>query len=108
MGKQLLLASLNQYSNCRLTIYTLNRPFDASLRRIPVHVSDSLTRENAAESYTPNVPLPQPALIVALTGLASQRDQDAARAAGADHFFTKPLKLSRLRELLVEWGIGVK
>lgn len=50
--------------------------------------------------------LPPPALIVALTGLASQRDQDAARAAGADHFLAKPLKLSRLRELLADWGIG--
>jgi len=54
---------------------------------------------------SPNAPLPPSALIVALTGLASQRDQDAARAAGADHFLTKPLKLSRLRELLADWGI---
>jgi len=54
-----------------------------------------------------HVPPPSPALIVALTGLASQRDHDAARAAGADHFLTKPLKLSRLRQLLVEWGITV-
>ena len=47
---------------------------------------------------------PTPATIIALTGLASQRDQDAAKEVGMDHFLTKPLKLSRLRELLVEWG----
>jgi len=52
-------------------------------------------------------PKPPPALIVAVTGLASQRDQDAAKAAGADHFCTKPLKLARLKELLVEWGVNV-
>lgn len=52
-------------------------------------------------------PKPAPALIVALTGLASRRDRDAAKAAGADHFCTKPLKLARLKELLVEWGVGV-
>jgi CheY-like chemotaxis protein len=46
-----------------------------------------------------------PAVIVALTGLAAQRDRDAAMAAGADHFVTKPLKFSALRELLVEWGV---
>ncbi|KAG9228378.1 hypothetical protein BJ875DRAFT_446930 [Amylocarpus encephaloides] len=49
---------------------------------------------------------PTPALIVALTGLASQRDHDAALEAGADHFVTKPLKLLRLKELLVEWNIS--
>lgn len=56
----------------------------------------------------PDIPLPKPAVIAALTGLASQRDQEAARAAGADHYLTKPLKFSRLKELLVEWGISVK
>ena len=53
----------------------------------------------------PNSPKPTPALIVAVTGLASQRDRDAAAAAGADHYCTKPLKLARLKELLNEWGI---
>jgi CheY-like chemotaxis protein len=47
----------------------------------------------------------KPALIVAVTGLANQRDHDAARAVGIDHFLSKPLKLSKLRELLGEWGI---
>jgi CheY-like chemotaxis protein len=56
--------------------------------------------ENSSESG--NV---KPALIVALTGLAAQKDQDAARDAGADHFITKPLKLVRLKELMGEWGL---
>lgn len=47
----------------------------------------------------------KPALIVALTSLASQRDQDAAKAAGIDHFLTKPLGFSKLKELMEEWGI---
>jgi CheY-like chemotaxis protein len=53
----------------------------------------------------PNTPLPARALLVALTGQGDQDAQDRAKAAGADHFLTKPLKLSRLKELLVEWGI---
>jgi CheY-like chemotaxis protein len=53
----------------------------------------------------PDTPPPKPALIVALTGLASESDQDAAMAVGIDHFLTKPLKLSRLKELMVEWGV---
>ena len=56
----------------------------------------------------PNLPPPKPALIVALTGLASQRDQDAAREAGADHYITKPMKLSLLKRLLAEWGISAE
>ena len=53
---------------------------------------------------TSGTPPEPPALIVAVTGLASQRDQDTAKAAGIDYFLTKPLKLSRLKELLIEWG----
>jgi CheY-like chemotaxis protein len=46
-----------------------------------------------------------PAIIVALTGLGSQRDREAAMSAGANYFVTKPLKFSNLKELLVEWGL---
>jgi CheY-like chemotaxis protein len=53
----------------------------------------------------PNTPLPARALLVALTGQGDQDAQDRAIAAGPDHFLTKPPKLSRLKELLVEWGI---
>ena len=53
----------------------------------------------------PDTPPSKPALIVALTGLASERDQNAATAVGMNYFLTKPLKLSRLKELMVEWGI---
>lgn len=58
------------------------------------------------EISPPNVPPPKRALIVALTGLASQRDQDTARNAGADHYITKPMKLSKLKELLIEWKVS--
>jgi CheY-like chemotaxis protein len=50
---------------------------------------------------------PKPSVIVALTGLAAQRDRDAAVAAGADHYVMKPLKFSTLKILLVEWGVPI-
>lgn len=49
----------------------------------------------------------KPSTIVALTGLAAQRDRDAAMAAGADHFVMKPLKFSALKGLLTEWEIAI-
>lgn len=48
---------------------------------------------------------PTPAVIVALPGLSSQRDYDAAMKAGANYFVTKPLKFSTLKGLLVEWAL---
>ena len=50
---------------------------------------------------------PKSSVIVALTGLAAQRDRDAAVAAGSDHYVMKPLKFSALKTLLVDWGIPI-
>jgi CheY-like chemotaxis protein len=43
---------------------------------------------------------PAPALIVALTGLASSRDQANAFASGVDLFMTKPVKFKEIGKLL--------
>jgi CheY-like chemotaxis protein len=42
------------------------------------------------------------AYIVALTGLASDRDEDEALAAGVDKFVTKPVQFNKLSSLLKE------
>jgi CheY-like chemotaxis protein len=41
-----------------------------------------------------------PAFIVALTGLASDRDEDEALAAGVDIFVTKPTPFDKISMLL--------
>jgi CheY-like chemotaxis protein len=41
-----------------------------------------------------------PAYIVALTGLASERDENEALAAGVDKFVTKPVQFNQLSRLL--------
>ncbi|KAF2746414.1 hypothetical protein M011DRAFT_478035 [Sporormia fimetaria CBS 119925] len=43
---------------------------------------------------------PKLAYIVALTGLASDRDEDAARRAGVDMFVTKPVQFDKLTDVL--------
>lgn len=43
-----------------------------------------------------------PPVLVAVTGYGQQSDRDKAFAAGFDHFFTKPVDISRLMALLTE------
>lgn len=44
-----------------------------------------------------------PALIIALTGLASGRDQSEAFASGVDMFLTKPVSFKEVGRLLDNW-----
>lgn len=44
-----------------------------------------------------------PALIVALTGLASGRDQTEAFASGVDMYMTKPVSFKEVGQLLDNW-----
>jgi CheY-like chemotaxis protein len=45
----------------------------------------------------------KPAMIVALTGLASAEAQQEAFSSGINLFLTKPVRFAELRELLREW-----
>lgn len=53
-----------------------------------------------------------PALIIALTGLASGRDQAEAFTSGVDLFLTKPVPFKEVGQLLDNWeanrGIGLE
>lgn len=46
-----------------------------------------------------------PALIIALTGLASSRDQSEAFASGIDLFLTKPVSFKEVGRLLDNWEL---
>lgn len=48
----------------------------------------------------------RPALVVALTGLASARDEEEAFRAGVNVFITKPVKFKKLAELFDKWRQG--
>jgi CheY-like chemotaxis protein len=45
----------------------------------------------------------RPAMIVALTGLASAESQQEAFSSGINLFLTKPVRFGDLRKLLGEW-----
>lgn len=56
----------------------------------------SLERENDGDGY-------RPAIIIALTGLSSSRDESEALASGVDLFLTKPVSFKEVSRLLGEW-----
>ena len=47
-----------------------------------------------------------PALVIALTGLASARDQSEAFASGVDLFMTKPVSFKEVGKLLDNWELN--
>jgi CheY-like chemotaxis protein len=46
---------------------------------------------------------PTPAIIIALTGLSSSRDESEALASGIDLFLTKPVSFKGVSKLLDDW-----
>ncbi|KAK5111076.1 hypothetical protein LTR85_012270 [Meristemomyces frigidus] len=54
----------------------------------------------------PSLTSHKPALLVALTGLASANNREEALRSGVDVFVTKPVRLEELGELLARWERG--
>lgn len=59
--------------------------------------------EEARSHNQPNIREHLPALIIALTGLASSRDQTEAFASGVDLFLTKPVSFKEVGRILDNW-----
>jgi CheY-like chemotaxis protein len=64
----------------------------------------SIEKERGFSRLTTEAPIP--AVIVALTGLASDRDEEKAYAAGVDIFITKPVQFESLEHLLKQYEDG--
>ncbi|KAI5204636.1 hypothetical protein E4T38_04634 [Aureobasidium subglaciale] len=74
-------------------------PFDYVLMDLSMPVMDGLTstRNIRAHERANNI---KPAIVIALTGLASASAQQEAFSSGIDTFMTKPVKLKELGKLL--------
>jgi CheY-like chemotaxis protein len=59
--------------------------------------------ERRGTTYAESKPAPTPALIIALTGLASSRDQSEAFTSGVDLFLTKPVAFKEVGKMLDNW-----
>ena len=74
---------------------------EARRARACVYAPNNMTRTN--NPCQNNTPAPSPALIIALTGLASSRDQSEAFTSGVDLFMTKPVSFKEVGRLLDNW-----
>jgi CheY-like chemotaxis protein len=81
----------------------------------PFHTrsSSSSTNSNSPSAFfqstidlhlaAPKLKLNRPALIIALTGFSSQKDQEMAFEAGVDIFMTKPVRFREVGRILEGW-----
>ncbi|EKG17375.1 hypothetical protein MPH_05443 [Macrophomina phaseolina MS6] len=77
----------------------------------PPQLSHGVSTESDSDATTPYTPSGQghqrsQAFVVALTGLASRKDEDKAYRAGVDLVITKPVKFGKLTELFEKWEKG--
>lgn len=62
-----------------------------------------IERERREKARAAGKELPTPALVIALTGLASHRDQTEAFTSGVDLFLTKPVAFKEVGKMLENW-----
>jgi CheY-like chemotaxis protein len=75
---------------------------------MPVMDGFEATRQiRKMESYPDRASTTKDSVIIALTGLASQDDEDAAFDAGVDLFITKPVQFPKLSILLHQYEQGI-
>ena len=82
--------------------------FEATRAIRDVEESRAQNKRNDGPSTTTTTndtrpPSSSPALIIALTGLASSRDQSEAFTSGVDLFMTKPVSFKEVGRLLDNW-----
>lgn len=74
---------------------------------MPVMDGFEATRQiRKMETSLNHTPVDDDLVIIALTGLASQDDEDAAFDAGVDMFITKPVHFPKLSSLLEHYKDG--
>ena len=71
---------------------------DISMPIMSGYEAISLIRKDSRYANTP---------IIAFTAHAMREDQEACRAAGCDEVVTKPLDISRVQEILLQYAVAV-
>ncbi|CZT50117.1 uncharacterized protein RSE6_11049 [Rhynchosporium secalis] len=88
-------------TNCSLS--STNPPFPSALSSQSPNPSAFSPSDLAARLKLPKLQLNSPALIIALTGFSSQKDQEMAFEAGVDIFMTKPVRFREVGKILEGW-----
>ena len=72
----------------------------------PAELNAQLNKQSTRTSTVAQKPN-RPALIIALTGFSSEKDQEMAFEAGLDVFITKPVRFREVGRILEGWMRGV-
>ncbi|KAJ5414921.1 hypothetical protein N7509_000019 [Penicillium cosmopolitanum] len=101
------LSELVSAENGKLAVEAVERMpngFDVIFMDISMPVMNGLEATRAIRALERESDGRQPAIIIALTGLSSSRDESEALASGVDFFLTKPVSFREVSRLLDKWG----
>ncbi|KAL2867044.1 putative sensor histidine kinase/response regulator [Aspergillus lucknowensis] len=106
--KKRQLATLDSAANGKLAVEAVERTpegYDLIFMDISMPVMNGFeaTRAIRAIEKERNSECSTPAIIIALTGLSSSRDESEAIASGIDLFLTKPVSFREVSKLLDDW-----
>jgi CheY-like chemotaxis protein len=104
--KKRQLTVLDAAENGKLAVEAVERMksgYDIIFMDISMPVMNGFEATRAIRSLEKDEDGRKPAIIIALTGLSSSRDESDAMASGVDLFLTKPVSFREVSRLLSEW-----
>lgn len=104
--KKRRLSELVSAENGKLAVEAVERMptgFDIIFMDMSMPVMNGFEATRAIRSLERESEDRRPAIIIALTGLSSSRDESEALASGVDFFLTKPVSFREVSRLLDEW-----
>jgi CheY-like chemotaxis protein len=100
------LTDLASAENGKLAVEAVERMemgFDIIFMDISMPVMNGFEATRAIRAREKENENRRPAVIIALTGLSSSRDESEALSSGVDMFLTKPVSFREVSRLLAEW-----
>ncbi|CAI7578556.1 unnamed protein product [Penicillium glandicola] len=104
--KKRQLTELDAAENGKLAVEAVERMqsgYDIIFMDMSMPVMNGFEATRAIRSLERDTDGRKPAIIIALTGLSSSRDEADAMASGVDLFLTKPVSFKEVSRLLQEW-----
>lgn len=85
-----------------------DQPYEIVFMDVSMPVMNGFEATRAIRDFEDKNNVQSPAMVIALTGLASGRDQAEGFASGCDIYLTKPVSFKEVGRLLDNWGANQK